>query len=179
MATDTIANELAELTQDVTNETTVDKSAITFMNGFASMLATAVSQAVSNGATPAQLAGFNALGTTIQANAAAMAAAITANTPVATAPPSTSSTAPASLTATPTAGQIALAWPAVTNATAYNVYRATTAGAEGATPLQSGVTGPTFVDTSVASGTAYFYEVTAIVGGVESAVSPEATATAV
>jgi hypothetical protein len=62
----------------------------------------------------------------------------------------------------------------------YNVYRGTTAGGEGATPMNSApVTAATFADGNVTAGATYFYVVTAIAsdGVTQSADSNEASAT--
>jgi hypothetical protein len=77
---DSVATELANLTQDVTNETTVEASAITLIEGFAAQLAAAQAAASAAGATPAQLASFATLGTNINTSSAALAAAVAANT---------------------------------------------------------------------------------------------------
>ncbi|HEY2784413.1 MAG TPA: FG-GAP-like repeat-containing protein, partial [Fimbriiglobus sp.] len=90
----------------------------------------------------------------------------------------TRTTAPTNLTALAQSGQISLAWSAPTGADTYSVYRSTTPGGEGATPLAAGITGPTYVDTSVVFGTTYYYVVTASDLGGESARSAEAFATA-
>jgi fibronectin type 3 domain-containing protein len=82
--------------------------------------------------------------------------------------------APASLTATPTTGQVALSWPSVFGATSYNVYRGTISGGE--VTLTTGVTGTAYNDRGVANGTPYYYEVTAV-ALVEGPASPEAQAT--
>jgi len=81
--TDTIANELTNLTTDVTNETSVEASAITLINGIPALIAAAVAAAQGAGATPAQLAAFATLGQQITASSANLAAAVTANTPAA------------------------------------------------------------------------------------------------
>lgn len=63
--------------------------------------------------------------------------------------------------------------------TAYNVYRSTTAGGEGTTPFaQLGVT-TSFTDDGLASGTTYYYEVSAVNATGEGALSAEASATPV
>ena len=82
---------------------------------------------------------------------------------------------PASLTATVGRGQIALSWPASAGATSYNVYRGATSGGEGAAPIKTGLTAPGWTDTGVASGQ-FYYQVTAVDDGGESAGSPEANA---
>ena len=85
--------------------------------------------------------------------------------------------APTGLSATATGSQISLTWAASTGATSYNVYRSSTSGGEGLTPLRTGMTGTSFVDTGVASGGRYFYQVSAVGAGGESAKSVEASAT--
>jgi fibronectin type 3 domain-containing protein len=84
--------------------------------------------------------------------------------------------APANLVATASLGQVGLSWTPVTGAT-YNVYRGTGPGGEGATPLASGVTSPSFIDTHVTPGTTYYYQVTAVNLGGEGARSSEQSAT--
>jgi fibronectin type 3 domain-containing protein len=92
---------------------------------------------------------------------------------------------PGSLTAAPGSGVVNLSWAAPTGALSYNVYRATTAGGEGTTPIATGVTTTAFADTTVTNGTTYFYEMTAVNANVnhvpalpsESAFSNEASAT--
>ena len=44
----------------------------------------------------------------------------------------------------------------------YDVYRGTSAGGEAATPLATGLTTAAFTDTSVTTGTTYYYEVTSV-----------------
>jgi hypothetical protein len=65
---------------------------------------------------------------------------------------------------------------AVTGATSYNVYRSTTQGTQGALLGSSSTTN--FVDSTVANGTTYYYEVAAVNSAGEGAVSAQATATA-
>ncbi|HET6328127.1 MAG TPA: fibronectin type III domain-containing protein, partial [Planctomycetaceae bacterium] len=72
------------------------------------------------------------------------------------------------VTATPGAGQITLNWTddgsdgAVNEAGAvnYNIYRSTTPGGEGSTPMWTAVAGTSFVDGTVVPGTTYYYKVT-------------------
>ena len=71
----TIMADLNDLTTAVTNETSVNQSAITLLNGLSAALTAA-------GTDPVALA---ALATQINSNASALAAAVTANTPVTTA----------------------------------------------------------------------------------------------
>jgi hypothetical protein len=84
--------------------------------------------------------------------------------------------APASLTATAGAGNVALAWASVSGATEYHVERSTTSG--GPYTQIATATGTTFTDTAVTVGTTYFYVVRAANSATcESGNSPEASAT--
>ena len=69
------------LTSEVANNTTVIGSAITLINGFAAQLAEAIAAALAQGATPEQLAALDALNTSLNTNAADLAAAVAANIP--------------------------------------------------------------------------------------------------
>lgn len=91
-------------------------------------------------------------------------------TPVVTAP-----AAPTGLAATAGNAQVALNWTASAGATSYTVYRGTVSGGEAV--LQSNVAGTTFADTTAVNGTTYFYQVSAVNGGGESARSNEVSAT--
>jgi uncharacterized repeat protein (TIGR01451 family) len=63
--------------------------------------------------------------------------------------------------------------PAVDGVATFNVYRSTSPGGEGPTPLASAGAGHRFVDSAVRAGTTYYYQVTALINGVESARSVE------
>ncbi len=66
-----------------------------------------------------------------------------------------------SLTATINNDSVSLAWPSVTGATCYNVKRATSL--DGAyTTISTGMTNTTYTDSSITSGTTYYYNVTAV-----------------
>lgn len=84
--TDTLAAELTNLTNAVAQETTVNQSAITLLNGIPGMIQSAVQAAVAAGADPASLASLNNLATSIAGNATSLASAVTANTPTPPAP---------------------------------------------------------------------------------------------
>lgn len=84
--------------------------------------------------------------------------------------------APSGLVASASQNQITLNWTGSAGATGYNVYRGTAGGAESATPVAANVQGTSFVDPGLASGTRYYYVVTAVDAGGESARSGEATA---
>ncbi|MGO9113898.1 MAG: fibronectin type III domain-containing protein [Thermoguttaceae bacterium] len=84
--------------------------------------------------------------------------------------------APDQLLAVPANAQVTLSWDAPVGAGTFNVYRGTTPGGESATPLATGVTGTIFVDTSVTNDAEYYYQVTAVDTGGESARSAECSA---
>ena len=65
---------------EMTNATTVEDSAITFINGVPQMIQDAVTKALANGATQEQLAPLTDLGAALQAKSDALQAALTANT---------------------------------------------------------------------------------------------------
>ena len=83
------------------------------------------------------------------------------------------------------ATQVALSWTAPSGATTYNVYRGTSTGGESSTPIQINIHGTTFEDANppsntssnnsagLAYGTTYFYKITAVNSGGESAKSSE------
>lgn len=73
--------------------------------------------------------------------------------------------------------KVDLTWSTATNATSYNVKRATTTGGP-YTNVATNVTGNTYyTDTTAVNGTPYFYVVTGVNGTTEGAVSNEVTAT--
>jgi hypothetical protein len=86
--------------------------------------------------------------------------------------------APANLAATVNVGQVGLSWTAVAGATSYNVYRGTSPGGEGATPVATGVTAPSFTDNHATGGTTYYYQVSAVNLGGEGARSSEQSSSA-
>jgi hypothetical protein len=90
--------------------------------------------------------------------------------------------APCAATPTPGTPHVCVSWTAPTTppaVTGYNIYRATTTGAENfATPLNSSlITSPYFYDTTDVVGTEYFYKVIAVgTGGVLGTPSSEVSA---
>src|SRR5689334_10826932 len=80
---DTFANELAQLQADVAAQGSVIASATTAFQGLAAQIAAAETAAKSAGATDDQVAGIAAVRQGLEANTAALAAAIPANTPAA------------------------------------------------------------------------------------------------
>jgi hypothetical protein len=90
-------------------------------------------------------------------------------------------TAPGGVSATAAGSDsIAISWSAAAGATGYNVYRATAARdggyALGFRVNPSLVTGTSFTDVELASGTTYYYVVTAVADGAEGAPSSEVSA---
>ncbi|WP_346355002.1 hypothetical protein [Azotosporobacter soli] len=81
-----------------------------------------------------------------------------------------------SLTAVDGDGNVALKWNSVSGATGYNVKRALTAGGP-YTLIAGNVADVNYTDTSVTNGTKYYYVVTALTSGGESAASNEVSAT--
>ena len=88
-------------------------------------------------------------------------------------------TAPGNLMATASGTTIGLTWASVAGATSYNIYRGASAGGEGTTAYQTGVTATGFSDAGLATGTTYYYFVTAVNGAGESSHSAETSATTV
>jgi hypothetical protein len=84
--------------------------------------------------------------------------------------------APKGLAATAGNGSVGLTWGAGAGATSYSVYRGTSPGAEGTTPIGT-TTSTSFTDTGLTNGTAYYYKVTASNSAGTSPSSNEATAT--
>lgn len=94
-------------------------------------------------------------------------------TPAATPPPA----APGGVSAVPGNAQATVSWSPVTGATSYNLYWATASGVTKATGTKiAGVTSPKDV-TSLTNGTKYYFVVTAVGAGGESAESAEVYAT--
>ncbi len=82
--------------------------------------------------------------------------------------------APTGLGATTGALQTSLSWPAVANATSYNVYWGNNTGITQANSIKiSGITTPAYLHTNLANGSIYYYRMTAVVGGMESPLSNE------
>jgi len=84
--------------------------------------------------------------------------------------------APAGLSAKAGSGQVSLSWFASSGATSYHIYRSTSRGGEGATPIRTGVKTTTFTDAGLTNGTIYYYQVTAVNGAGASGKSAEVSA---
>jgi hypothetical protein len=107
------------------------------------------------------------------AGSSADSAAAGGNSPASV--PASVPAAPANLTATAGNAAVSLQWAASTNATSYNVKRATTSG--GAYTQLGTATSTTYTDSAVTNGTAYYYVVSALDTAGESANSAQASAT--
>ena len=83
--------------------------------------------------------------------------------------------APTNLVATPGETQVALSWSAVSGATGYNVKRGYVSG--GPYTVVGSATGTSYIDTSLAVGSPYYYVVSTVSGVAESINSAEASAT--
>ena len=92
-------------------------------------------------------------------------------------PPNGAPYAPSGLTATISNNNAVLTWTAGSGATSYNLYRAAESGYEGTNPVVTGITGTSYTNTSLNSGTTYYYQVVAVNGSGLSGFSAEAHAT--
>ena len=92
--------------------------------------------------------------------------------------PTTYSAVPTGLTATPGDGSVALDWtgPAA-GGDSYNLYRGTSPGGEGAIPVKRGLNSTPYLDTGLADGVTYYYQVTAVTGNQEGSPSAEVAVT--
>ena len=70
-----------------------------------------------------------------------------------------------------------LSWTAGSGATSYNLFRAAESGGEPTNPVITGITGTTYTDTNLNSGTTYYYQVVAVNGSGPTGYSPEAHVT--
>lgn len=124
-----------------------------------------IDTAVSNGTTYYYaVTADNAAG---EGAASAPSSGVTPTAPV-TAPP-----APTGVNAVAGNGQVSVSWTAVTGATSYNVYRSTSAAAQGANVGSSAGTG--YDDATAVNGTTYYYQVTAVNAAGEGAASTQSS----
>jgi fibronectin type 3 domain-containing protein len=86
---------------------------------------------------------------------------------------------PSSVVATPSDKKVVLTWTASPGAASYSIFRGTSHNGEGATPVATGVTATSFMDTGLTDGTTYYYYVEAVNALGPSAPSSEVSATPV
>jgi fibronectin type 3 domain-containing protein len=84
---------------------------------------------------------------------------------------------PTGLAASGGNASVSLSWTASAGATGYNVYEGTTSSGEGATPVQSGVSGTSVNIGGLTNGKVYYFTVAAVDAGGVSAPSSQANAT--
>jgi fibronectin type 3 domain-containing protein len=84
--------------------------------------------------------------------------------------------APTGLKATAGSAAVTLKWTASSGATSYNVYRGPAAGSEHATPVATGITTTSYINTGLTNGKTYFFKVAAVNAAGTSALSNEASA---
>ncbi len=70
--------------------------------------------------------------------------------------------APTGVSASPGPNEALVTWTAPVGAVSYNIYRSTTSGGEGSTPVATGITGTSYVDNAPQNGTTYYYTVAAV-----------------
>ena len=92
-------------------------------------------------------------------------------------PPLTPTAPPSGLYTTAGYGQVVLKWVAASGATNYNIKRSLTSGGPYTNDIIGSTTTTSYSDTSVVDGTTYYYVVSDISAGGESANSSEASAT--
>src|ERR1035441_10634649 len=92
-------------------------------------------------------------------------------------PPNGAPYAPSGLTAMAGSGHVTLSWTAGSGATSYNLYRAAESGYETTSPVVTGITGTSYTDTNLNSGTTYYYQVVSLNSSGPSGFSPEAHVT--
>jgi len=83
---------------------------------------------------------------------------------------------PSGVSASPGVNQVTITWTAAANATSYSVYSGTAAGAEGVSPVATGVTGSSYTNTGLTVGSTYFYKVQSVCAVDTSAMSAEVSA---
>ncbi|MGO8670174.1 MAG: glycosyl hydrolase, partial [Capsulimonadaceae bacterium] len=86
-------------------------------------------------------------------------------------------TAPADLTPLSGNAQMSLTWAPGSGATSYNVYRGTASGGESGTPLASGITRCSYLDSTAANGVTYYYTVASVNSVGNSAASNQVSGT--
>jgi fibronectin type 3 domain-containing protein len=109
-------------------------------------------------------------------NAAGQSVASTQVSAATNAPVVTIPAAPAGVTATGGANQVSINWSALSGATSYNIYYATTSGVTKTNGAKITNAARPYVQTGLADGTSYYYIVTAVNSAGEGAASAQASA---
>ncbi|WP_168206090.1 fibronectin type III domain-containing protein [Geobacter sp. FeAm09] len=144
---------------------------------------TATGTKIANATTPYVQTGLSAsttyyyVVTAVNSTGESVASAQASATTNAAVPTPTAPAAPTGVTATGGTKQVTISWPAVTGATSYNIYYATTSGVSKTNGTKiTGATSPA-VQTGLADATTYYYVVTAVNSTGESAASVQVAAT--
>jgi fibronectin type 3 domain-containing protein len=138
----------------------------------ATPLATVTSSSYTDSAVTSGVTYYYEITALTGATASARSSEYSANTSGTGTAPAT----PAGLVATAGNGSVALSWTASSGATSYSIYRGTTAGGEGTTPVATTTTN-SYTDTGLTNGTTYYYKVSATNSAGTSAQSSEVSAT--
>jgi fibronectin type 3 domain-containing protein len=138
----------------------------------ATPLATTTSSSYTDSAVTSGVTYYYEITALTGATSSARSSEYSANTSGTGTAPST----PTGLTATAGNGSVALSWTASTGATSYSIYRGTTAGGEGTTPVATTTTN-SYTDSGLTNGTTYYYKVSATNSAGTSAQSSEVSAT--
>jgi len=92
-------------------------------------------------------------------------------------PPGQPPVKPTGLSATPYDSDVELTWTAVANAKSYNVLQGTSANAESAEPVATGITSASYSVKTLTNATPYYFKISALNGAGSSPLSDEVTAT--
>ena len=138
---------------------------------------------ITNATTPTVQIGL-AAGTTyyyivtaVNSTGESAASVQTAATTLTSVPTPTAPVAPVGVTAVGSSNQATISWPAVSGATSYNIYYATTTGVTTTSGAKITNAASPYVQTGLAAGTTYYYTLTAVNTAGESVASAQATAT--
>ena len=138
---------------------------------------------ITNATSPAVQAGLTAattyyyIVTAVNSTGESTPSVQVAATTLAAIPAPTAPTAPTGVTAVGSTNQATITWPAVSDATSYNVYWSTTSGVTKTNGTKVAAATSPYVKTGLSAGTTYYFVVTAANSVGESSASTQATAT--